>query len=59
MLSITNAAVIGLGDDNPKFSDLKAKLDLQGKHKNATVKEILPTPEDEDFLMESFVASIC
>ena len=59
MLNITNAAVIGLGDVNPKFSDLKAKLDLRGQRKNATVEEILPTLADEDFLMQSFVASIC
>jgi hypothetical protein len=48
----------GLSNVDPSFTDLQAKLDLQGKCINATVKDILPTPADEDHLMASFTASI-
>jgi len=58
MLNITNAAVIGLSNVDPSFTDLRAKLDLRGKRINATVEDILPTPANEDHLMASFTASI-
>jgi len=58
MLNITNAAVIGLSNVDPSFTDLQAKLDLQGKCINATVEDILPTPANKDHLMASFMASI-
>jgi hypothetical protein len=58
MLNVTNAAVIGLTNVDPNFTNLKAKLDLRGKRINATVEDILPTSADEDHLMASFTASI-
>jgi hypothetical protein len=58
MLNVTNAAVIGLSNVEPGFDNLKSKFDLRGKQINAMVTDILPTQDDDKFMMASFMATI-
>jgi hypothetical protein len=58
MIHATNVAFFALKNVDPAAEDLKAKLDLRGERKKATVEDILPTPEDDEHMELSFIALI-
>jgi hypothetical protein len=54
MIHATNCAVIGLEDVEKSAELLEAKLSLRGKRASATVKDILPTNDDDTHMLLAF-----
>jgi hypothetical protein len=59
MINATNCAVVGISDVEPfTEADLAEQLALRGQRANAKSTDILPTPEDDQIIGQSFVALI-
>lgn len=59
MINATNCAIIGISDVEPfTEADLAEQLALRGGRAKATPADILPTPEDDKIVGQSFVALI-
>ncbi|KAJ7474674.1 hypothetical protein B0H11DRAFT_2282210 [Mycena galericulata] len=59
MINATNCAVVGIEDIEPfTEADLAEQLALRGQRANATPKDILPTPADDEIVGKSFTALI-
>ncbi|KAJ7663758.1 hypothetical protein DFH06DRAFT_1324275 [Mycena polygramma] len=58
MIHATNAAVIALPDAEPAAADFGTKQNARGKRAAATGRDILPTEDDEDKMLSSFVGLV-
>ncbi|KAJ7481934.1 hypothetical protein FB451DRAFT_1171061 [Mycena latifolia] len=58
MIHATNAAVISLPNADSVAEDLEAKKDRRGKRAAATGADILPTDDDEEKMLSSFVGLV-
>jgi hypothetical protein len=54
MIHATNCAIIGLEGIEKSAEHLEAKLSLGGKRASATVKDILPTNDDNTHMLLAF-----
>ncbi|KAJ7181977.1 hypothetical protein C8R46DRAFT_1210452 [Mycena filopes] len=59
MINATNVAVVGVNGVEPfTEADLAEQLALRGQRAKARATDILPTPEDDKMVGDSFVAQV-